>query len=475
MISTNLLFRMRNCIPILFILVSCQKQDFKGIDSAAMKSKVANAKGLVSNEMVLHWNENTMKVIAVTPAPPPILSRYATMTQVAVHDALNAIKPKYKSYALVGYRDKDADEQAAVISAAYWTMKSIDAYLKTLGPTGLPLQSAGNNWDGWYAASLQSIADGEAKTKGIELGKMAAQAMMDKRANDGFVTARIVYVPTTPPVTPPPAGTWRPTISAPPVPAYHIGGLPNWPAHMKSFSGMEANAFRSAPPPDLNSTDYTNDFNEVKNLGARVNSTRTPDQSQIANFWQEGPTQILNRMVRLAIMNKQMDAWRSARLLAMCNVSIFDSFLGVFDGLYYYYRWRPETAIRLAANDGNDNTTPDAGWLPFVTDIKLGTPPQTPTPPIPDYPNPNAAIGQATANVLQYFFNTDNTNISIPSLDVLSAGQVRSYTSFQAAVNDFAMSRIYAGFNFRHSINAGMQLGSQVAAYVVSNMFGENE
>jgi hypothetical protein len=475
MTHNPLLIQIRNCLPILLILMSCQKQDFKSTEDINRMSKVAQPPGLVSNEMVLRWNENTMKVIATTPAPPPILSRYATMTQVAVHDALNAIKPKYKSYALVGVRDKDADEQAAVISAAYWTLKSIDAYLKTLGPIGLPLQSAGNNWDGWYAASLQSIADGEAKTKGIELGKMAAQAMMDKRANDGFVTARIVYVPTTPPATPPPAGTWRPTISAPPVPAYHIGGLPYWPTNMKSFSGMEANAFRSAPPPDLNSTAYTNDFNEVKNFGARVNSIRTPDQSQIANFWQEGPTQILNRLIRLAIMNKQMDAWRSARLLAMCNVSIFDGFLGVFDGLYHYYRWRPETAIRLAANDGNDDTAPDANWLPFVTDIKLGAPPQTPTPPIPDYPNPNAAIGQATANVLQYFFSTDNTNISIPSLDVLSAGQVRSYTSFQVAANDFAMSRVYAGFNFRHSINAGMQLGSQVAAYVVNNMFGENE
>ena len=42
------------------------------------------------------------------------------------------------------------------------------------------------------------------------------------------------------------------------------------------------------PPPDLKSEQYAKDYNEVKAVGAKTNSTRTPEQTELANFYTFG-------------------------------------------------------------------------------------------------------------------------------------------------------------------------------------------
>jgi len=113
--------------------------------------------------------------------------------------------------------------------------------------------------------------------------------------------------------------------------------------------------------------------------------------------------------------------------------------------------------------------------LPFVIDIKIGPPPQTPTPPIPEYPNPQAVVGAAVVKVLQHFFESDKTNVDLISWDVLSAGITRHYTSFSQAGQENFNSRIYAGFNFRYSMDAGNGMGKKVGEYVFANLFGEKD
>lgn len=455
-------------VATLSFMLSCTKQDQPLSDMIAQSNRPAHA-GFNENDAVLTWNERLGTVISRTAAPPPVVARHLTMASLAMHDALNSIVPKYETYALNGHREKMADPDAAVISAAYWTFKKIDIFLKGFGPTGLALTGTGYNWDTWYAESMANIQEGDAKTKGIELGIMAADAVMAIRANDGFATARAVYVNGY--NLAPMPGLWRPTISQTPpnpFPATHIGGLPYWGRDMKPFAIENASQFRSQEPPATTSALYAEHFNEVKALGARTGSTRNAEQSEVANFWQEQMSVIMNRFARGALLNKKVDAWRSTRMLALMNVAISDALLASFDGLYHYYRWRPETAIRNAETDGNGSTTVDATWLPFVTDIKLGPPPQTPTPPIPDYPNPNAAIGTAAAEIMKMFFGEDETYVNLVSQDVTVNGTMRKFTSFSQAAEEYGMSRIYAGFNFRYSIDAGNEIGKKLGHYLVA-------
>ncbi|HEX5668578.1 MAG TPA: hypothetical protein VFX73_07220, partial [Chitinophagaceae bacterium] len=170
---TKHFFRLSLMVMVVAWIYSCQKTESP--DPVIRNARPPHA-GFNENNMVLHWNENVSRVIARSGGNPPIYSRHYTMTQIAVHDALNSIVPKYQTYALMDERDKDADPDAAIVAAAYWTFKKIDAFLRTFPPgtSGLALQTSGNNWDGWYASSLSQIPDGEGKTRGIALGIKAA-------------------------------------------------------------------------------------------------------------------------------------------------------------------------------------------------------------------------------------------------------------------------------------------------------------
>ena len=86
-----------------------------------------------------------------------------------------------------------------------------------------------------------------------------------------------------------------------------------------------------------------------------------------------------------------------------------DAYIGSFDSKLHFFLWRPITAIRLAATDGNPNTTADAewdvvGWNPAgAPDLRYW-----PTPPVPDYTSAHAAAGGAGSELIKSFFGSDN-------------------------------------------------------------------
>ncbi|HEU4791338.1 MAG TPA: hypothetical protein VFS71_16745, partial [Flavobacterium sp.] len=166
---------------------SCQQEELSSDDSvngeAAKKTDIhGHAYGTITSEMVLRWNEAGTEAVAnVGNLPPMPESRIYAMVNVAMHDALNNIVPRYQTYALKNARDKDADANAAVAQAAH------DVIVDQLPPQQVFADNLLN-------VSLASIADGNSKTKGIALGKAAAKAILDLRANDGAATAQTAYV-----------------------------------------------------------------------------------------------------------------------------------------------------------------------------------------------------------------------------------------------------------------------------------------
>ena len=168
------------------LLSSCQKETKEVSINEEAQSASANNNGnpnpgFADNDMVMFWNEKAAEVFNPTFTQPP-RSRVFARIQVAVHDALNAIKPKYETYAF-HEREQHANPDAAVASAAYWILKQT-----TL--TGNP------PLDQWYAESLATIPDGESKELGKELGKRSANALIANRANDGH--PQIIVTSTTP-------------------------------------------------------------------------------------------------------------------------------------------------------------------------------------------------------------------------------------------------------------------------------------
>ena len=131
--------------------------------------------------------------------------------------------------------------------------------------------------------------------------------------------------------------------------------------------------------------------------------------------------------------------------------------IAFYDAKYTYNFWRPATAIRAAATDGNPDTEADPNWLPEVGN----------TTPDPSYPGAHAAISAAGAEVLISFLHKDHFEFEVTS-EVLP-GVDRSFASFRAAAEEATMSRIFAGVHFLFDLTAGQRLGSDVADFVVDN------
>jgi hypothetical protein len=438
---------------------SCKKVNEEAMISESEFAKKPNDPGFSTNDMVMYWNEKAALVLN-TGFTQPARTRVFARIQVSVHDALNSIKPKYERYAFHG-REQHADPDAAVASAAYWVMKQT-----TL--VGNPPV------DQWYNESLATIRDGEGKELGKTLGKRSADALVANRADDGFTQLIINSVNPPNGVNP---GEYRSTVTAinwvPTQTMFPFRNVPNWGTVMKPWVIESNHQFRPSAPYAINSIEYVADFNEVKSKGARTGSTRNAEEEKISKFWSENrPSFLWNNIVRKAIENKKLDAWKTARLFALVHVSMAESISSQLNAAYHFYSWRPETAIRLAATDGNDNTGGDINWLPSLSEAPVFV-----TPPVPGYPNGYAAYGGTTAEILRLFFGSDQTSIDITTTTtnpvVPEPKPSFHFSSYSQAARDNSLSMIYDGWDFRKSVLAGEAMGRKIAAYVFTHAFRE--
>ncbi|MDB5086216.1 MAG: hypothetical protein JWR09_210 [Mucilaginibacter sp.] len=417
---------------ILISIASCKKNKEEPIDTTINYSA----------GMVLKWNEAGMQAVAkIKGAPPMSESRIYAMLNLAMHDALNNIVQKYDTYALSGAADKDADPDAAVAQAAHDVLVSL-----------LPAQQ--NTDDSLLTICLAGVTAGSGKEKGIAMGKAAAKAMIDKRANDGAATAQYPFTPGTLP------GEYRATPPFDMPPFNGFVSLPGW-GKVQPFSLASASQFRAAAPYSINSLEYTTDFNEIKTMGCMGCTARSADQTQIGLFWLDNIPLSWNRIARSLIVEKKLNGWKAARMLALLQMAEADANISAFDGKFFYKFWRPITAIRLGDLDGNPNTTGDAAW-------NLLAPP---TPPAPDYPSNHAIDGGAAAEVLKSYFNTDAVSFSASSNAL--PGVTRNFNNFSDAAREVSLSRIYVGFHFRNAVMEGEAQGRKVGNYIFEHCLKE--
>jgi len=384
------------------------------------------------NKIVIDWNEVTLLAEGGPAYQHALLSsRINAMVHIAMHDALNAINPVYEQYA---YKTTTArartDPFAAAASAAY-------AVLKASYPESISIL------DSALTASLSTIPDGAQKENGIALGAAAGDAILALRAGDGAFANPVVTIP---------VSTVPGEYNA--VPPFPFVFAPFWKT-MQPFSLNSYNQFRSSPPPALNSSTYTHDFNEVKDVGSINSNSRSADQSNYAKWWYEFSEIGWNRVARITATKHSQGLFATARLFALLNMAMVDSYIAGWDSKFYYNFWRPYTAIRAAATDGNDNTSEDLNWEPAE-----------PTPPVPDYPSTHSTLGNAAAAVLTLFFG-NHTGFTMTSTTAVPAGTLRSFDNFKEAANENADSRVRAGIHFRFACNAGQKLGNEVGIWTV--------
>jgi hypothetical protein len=376
-------------------------------------------------DVIMDWNAKADAIGIEKQLVNSANSRAQAMLHVAMFEAVNAIDKRYTPYKLNLTADRGTSREAAAASAAHDVLVAL-----------YPDQKA--DLDATLATSLSAIAEGEAKTKGIELGKKAAAEMIAVRANDGFNTPES-YRPQTSP------GVYVPTI----VPVESTA------AKITPWVMRESSQFRPAPPPALTSDVWTKDLNEIREFGSINSTKRSAEQTTIGRFWFFTGPRTYNAIVRQIVTAKNMDLVDCARLYSLTAMAAADAFIAVFDGKYAYNLWRPITAIRNADTTNNPATPREAAWLP------LGT-----TPMHPEYPCAHCIVASAVSNVLQSVVGNEMGEITLAS--PTAPGVTRKWTRLQDYSDEVANARIYAGFHYRFSTEAGKDMGKKIAELTVS-------
>lgn len=385
--------------------------------------------GFATNS-VLAWSDIALDAIRFNASSPTVSSRALAIVGVAVHDALASVTTRYSAhaYALSG-APSPVSLDAVVIAAARTALAAL-----------YPNQVA--TFDAKYFADLDTLGESIEASNGVYVGTRVAKAVVRDRANDGNVPY-VSYPGSTQP------GMWRPT-----PPNFELAETPQW-ADMRPWCMSSDSEFRPPPPPHMTSALYAMDHNQIAKLGSKFNSTRTPEQTAIAEFWYDGPATdtppgTWDTVSDQVSLKNGYDLLDSAYLGALMGMTLADCAIMGWDAKYTYGQWRPITAIRHADSVPTPMQTLifDPNWEPLLS-----------TPNWPDYVSDRAMFGGAATQLLARLFG-DNTTFSIRS-DAL--GNTRNYASFSSAAFEQGQSRVFGGSHFNHSCIVGIDYGRKVA------------
>lgn len=397
---------------------------------------VAAAPAQAQTDQVLMWNETALTAIRTVSTAPPVASRALAITHAAIFDSVNSIYGTYTpyKYQLTGYAGASAE--AAVAAAGYNVLKQL-----------FPTQEAYLTNE--YNTRMAAIGGTQgAKDLGESLGSTIANAMYNLRLPDGSSTAQSYpYTPT------PGAGNWQPTSPAPYL-------LPGWGQVTPFAITSNTQFFEKKDPPAVTSNLYAKAFNEVKSLGAKFNSSRTPDQTEIALFWADGPgTQTppghWNSIAQTVAQSKNTTLVENARLFALLNLAEADAAITAWNMKLEYDYWRPITAIREGDLDGNRKTVGDPNWEPLIN-----------TPPFPSYVSGHSTFSGAAAAILGEFFD-DKTTFASTSEGLLVVE--RTFERFSEAAAEAGISRIYGGIHWDFDNELGLKAGDALGDYIFDN------
>lgn len=388
--------------------------------------------GTAKADVVTDWNAIAVQATVTAARATGVLD--IAMVQAAIYDAVQAIERRFEPY-YVEIPGASGSPEAAAAKAAHDVLVN-----------HFPAQAA--SLDTTYQQYL--FNHGLAETDpGVAVGATAAAGIIALRACDGSF-----------PVPPPPPfiggttpGVWRPT------PPGNLPMLAPWLGTVTPFTLTRPSQFRAAPPPALTSRQYARNYNEVKALGALNNSSRTPEQTDLAQFWAANYTVLWNQVLRNIAGAHVDNIAESARLFALADLAIADAIITAWNSKSYYVFWRPITAIREGDNDGNPRTVGDSTWLPLIN-----------TPNYPDHTSGANNITSAVTHILALFFGTDHMTFSVTTTNLgPTIEDTRTYSRFSDAAQEVVDARIYEGIHFRFADEAARKQGRQVADWAFTN------
>jgi hypothetical protein len=239
---------------------------------------------------------------------------------------------------------------------------------------------------------------------------------------------------------------------------------------MRPFAMKAAADFLPDGPTALNSEDWKRDYNLTRVYGDTNSTIRSTAETEIGVFYTEHTGQQYARMFNTLATTNNLGIEDSARMMAMLWTGYADAAIGCFNGKYKFGFWRPVTAIPAGGGATglpvtSADLTADPTWLPSG-----GA-----TPSHPEYPAAHGCITGAVSNLIADFFGTTRVTIMADSKAFTDGIHQHTFTDTRDLMDEVFWARIYAGFHFYHSLEAGRQLGQSVAGQVARYHFRQSQ
>lgn len=380
-------------------------------------------------DVITDWNLITVNATKAGGLNTNLASRVEAIEAIAVYDAVNAIKHSGSSYHFNTPAQGPASAEAAAAQAAHDVLASF-----------FPNQKA--SLDTSLASSLSRVPDGAEKSNGIVTGSNAAADILALRSNDGSV-----------PDAPYPAtgvtgvGQYRPTPTAS-APAINS----QW-GSVKPFALKEGSQFRLPAPPSVGSHAYEEALAQTKEIGLATSTSRTAEQTHIAQFYKQDAELTVNEAARILADAHAASIEDNALVFALVDIAVADSRIAVWDTKFTYKFWRPVTALN--ANPDGTVTNSYSAWTPLIV-----------TPPHPEYPSGHSATVAAGLEILKKFYGDRN---SLTLHTSTNDEAPRTVTSLSQLAEENGLSRIYGGIHFSFSNVPAQDFGRKVAEYTLQH------
>ena len=400
---------------------------------------------------VMHKNQrNLTNLIIYDIFSPPVAARIYAYTSLAAHEAIRhadtnegSIIAKLNGFEEMPFPDmnKKYDFTLAATRSFYDVARQMTFSKDTI-----------TKYEEQIYAGYKESLDEETYNNSMSFGSAVAIAVIKRMAGDYYKETRAMdkYFGSDL------VGRWKPTS-----PDYLDGTEPYW-TKIRSMTLDSSSQFDPGPPP-VYSTDTTSKFFQINKEVYNIGMNLTPEQKDIAYFWDDNPFVshhtghlMFNTkkqtpgghwmgIATIACRMSKADAIKTARTYALVGVGLLDAFISCWETKYHYDYIRPITVI---------NTSIDKKWEPYLQ-----------TPSFPEYTSGHSTVSASAATVLTGLFG-DNFAFH-DDADKEYIGMERDFPSFLEAAQEASVSRLYGGIHYRLSLDIGNAVGKKVGEHVL--------
>jgi PAP2 superfamily len=413
-------------------------------------------------DVVIDWMSAFLNAVQEDPesddpvgSAPPEGTRAAALLSAAIYDTVNAFTQTHTPYLVNQIAPVGASLEAAVTGAAHYI-------LTLLYPNEAAMLDVQRD---------RSLAEA-GTSNGFDFGRSIAQAVMaSPQATALSVTDPDLGYPYT-------AGAGDYIWHYDPLNNYAVGA--GYGEDAIPFAIPDSDTFAPIFDTAFNSDQYAQEIEEVRLAGGKQNTAtttlnRTADQTELTFFWAYDradtfrPYGQLIQIAQETAIREGNTIAENARLFLQLNLALADSAITAWDSKYTHNQPRPNDVIAgridevtglpvapMAATDGRPDTIADPDWESLL-----------PTPPFPDYISGHSTFGGAFGTVMTDFFG-DNYAFTAVSQELI--GTTRTFSSFNQAGFEDAISRLYGGVHIREAVLDAVGTGQAIANYVVNNI-----